>query len=58
MLYWSTVRQSGEFRIAFLFWNNLPSLIKSISDKCSFKSTTKKHLATNARVIHESADIA
>ena len=46
------------FYQATLDWNNLPSHIKSISDKCSFKSTMKKHLARNARVIHESADIA
>ena len=45
------------FYQATLDWNNLPSHIKSISDKCSFKSTMKKHLARNARVIHESADI-
>ena len=45
------------FYQATLDWNNLPSHIKSISDKCSFKSTMKKHLARSARVIHESANI-
>ena len=38
----------------------LPSKVSQCqaTDKCSFKSTMKKHLTRNARVIHESADIA
>ena len=45
------------FYQATLDWNNPPSHIKSISDKCSFKSAVKKNLDRNARVIHESAHI-
>ena len=33
-------------------WNKLPSCIKSIDDKYSFKVAMKKHLASNARLTH------
>lgn len=33
-------------------WNNLPSHIKSINDKQTYKVAVKKHLASNARVTH------
>ena len=43
------------FYQATLDWNNLPSNIKSILDKCIYESAMKKHLARCA-MTHESAE--
>jgi len=40
------------FYQATLDWNSLPSQIKSMTVKFTFKSAVKKHLARNARVTH------
>ena len=43
------------FYQATLDWNNLPTHIKSILDKCTYKYAMKKYLARNA-MTHESAE--
>ena len=52
-----TYTKHSFFYQATLDWNKLPNHIKSSTDKVSFKTAMKKHLARDVRVTHGAATI-